>query len=132
MRGSAFTVDGVAYSVTVPEGGITRQGRVLDGDNTGRVQDGTMVRDIIGTYYNYQIEVDTRGTDKEEYDQLYEVLSAPVASHTITVPYGQSTITFEAYVSNVDDTLQSMGGDGNLWTRLSFTFTAMSPRRRPA
>ena len=56
----AFTVDNVAYDVFIPENGIKRQGRVLDGDNVGRTKAGDMIRDIIGTYYNYEIQVDAK------------------------------------------------------------------------
>lgn len=131
MKKRAFTVDNVAYDVFVPEGGIKRQGRVLDGDNVGRTKAGDMIRDIIGTYYNYEIQVDAKALSRDEYDALYDVLSAPVDSHILTVPYGQDTLSFKAYVSNVDDTLKKIGDDGNQWEGLSFTFTAMSPQRRP-
>lgn len=127
----AFTVDNVAYDVFIPEDGIKRQGRVLDGDNVGRTKAGDMIRDIIGTYYNYEIQVDAKALSQEEYDRLYEVLSAPVDSHMLTVPYGQTTLSFKAYVSNVDDTLKKIDDDGNHWEGLSFSFTAMSPQRRP-
>lgn len=127
----AFTVDNVAYDVFIPENGIKRQGRVLDGDNVGRTKAGDMIRDIIGTYYNYEIQVDAKALSQEEYDRLYEVLSAPVDSHMLTVPYGQTTLSFKAYVSNVDDSLKKIDDDGNHWEGLSFAFTAMSPQRRP-
>jgi len=127
-----FTVDGKAYSVSVPQGGLKRQGRVLDGEKSGRLQSGDMERDVVGTYYNYVMALDTKGMEVEEYDALYEVLSSPEDFHTITIPYGQGTITFQAYVANVDDELLLMLPDGrNLWGNLSFTFTAKAPYRRP-
>lgn len=131
MSRPVFKVDGIAYRVTVPEGGLKRSGKVLDGDNTARAKSGRMIRDIIGTYYNYAMQVDTRDLDVAEYDALYEALSAPVDYHRITVPYGQGTIEFEAYVSNVDDALLLARDGQNLWGELSFTFTAMEPRRVP-
>lgn len=125
-----FKVNGRAYNVTVPDGGLKRSGKVLDGDNATRGKSGRMIRDIIGTYYNYSMEIDTRGLDVAAYDALYEVLSAPVDFHTITVPYGQGTLTFEAYVSNVDDALKLMQDGRSLWGGLSFDFIAMEPQRR--
>ena len=50
---------------------------------------------------------------------------------TVTVPYGQGTVTFEAYVSGVEDELKRMGDGFNRWGGLTVTFTAMSPKRRP-
>ncbi|MBM6938461.1 hypothetical protein H7U37_07990 [Pseudoflavonifractor phocaeensis] len=127
-----FTVDGKSYLVSVPRGGLKRQGRVLDGDKAGRLQSGDMERDVVGTYYNYVMALDTEGMEVEAYDALYEVLSSPEEFHTITVPYGQKTLTFQAYVANVDDELIQMLPDGrNLWGKLSFTFTSKAPSRRP-
>ncbi|MEG0825591.1 MAG: hypothetical protein RSG86_07575 [Oscillospiraceae bacterium] len=90
-----------------------------------------MNRDIIGTYYNYAMQIETEHMDVAEYDALYEVLSAPVDYHNIVITYGQGTLAFEAYISNVDDALQLVHGTTNLWGGLAFTFTAMEPKRRP-
>lgn len=124
-----FTVDGRSYNVTVPAGGLKRSGKVMDGDKAGRLQTGRMERDIIGTYYNYSLQIDTKNLDVTEYDDLFQALSAPVDYHTVTLPYGQSTLTFEAYVSNVDDVLKLMQDNRNLWGGLSFNFVAMEPQR---
>lgn len=124
-----FKVDGVSYNVIVPEGGLKRQGRVLDGESVGRMLSGRMMRDIVGTYYNYAMQIDTRNLDVAQYDALYQVLSAPVDYHTVILPYGQSTLTFQAYVTNLDDELVLMQEGRNLWGNLSFTFVAMQPER---
>lgn len=124
-----FKVDGVSYNVIVPEGGLKRQGRVLDGESAGRMLSGRMIRDIVGTYYNYSMQIDTRNLDVAQYDALYQVLSAPVDYHTVILPYGQSTLTFQAYVTNLDDELVLMQDGRNLWGNFSFTFIAMQPER---
>ena len=67
-----------------------------------------------------------------EYDALYDLLSAPVDSHTIEVPYGQTTWVYEAYVTNGTDELVGIRGDVNVWANLSINFIAMEPQRRPA
>lgn len=105
---------------------------VLDGDNAGRVMTGAMKRDIIGTYYNYSLEIDPVASDPEEYDEFYEAISAPADSHALTVPYAQGTATFDAYVSNGDDELISKYGTKNEWGNLTFNFIAMKPKREPA
>ncbi len=128
---TVFAVDGRSYRVLVPEGGLKRSGQILDGENAGRVKSGAMKRDVIGTYYNYSLTLETNRLNVAEYDALYEVLSSPEDSHTVTVPYGQGTVTFEAYVSGVEDELKRMGDGFNRWGGLTVTFTAMSPKRRP-
>ena len=106
---------------------------VLDGENAGRTMDGRMQRDIIGTYYTYRLEFDASLSDPNEYDALFDVLSAPVDSHMITVPFGQSSITFEAYVANGDDDLSRIyRNESRKWDNLAVNFVAMDPVRRPS
>lgn len=129
---SPFTVDGVSYNVRVPGGGIKRSGQVLDGPNAGRSQgNGIMIRDIIGTFYNYTISIETDDTTPEEYDSLYQVLSAPVDYHLLVVPYGQTTMEFKAYVSSAEDTLDTMNDGVNKWSGLTVKFIATAPQRTP-
>lgn len=130
MKLPVFTVDGVGYpDVNVIS--LERTFAVMDGDNAGRTMDGATRRDIIGTYYNYNMELTSDYSDLSQYDALYEVLSAPVDSHTIVVPYGQGTLTFEAYVANGDDELLHKRDTFNKWQNLSVNFVAMKPQRRP-
>lgn len=124
-----IVIDGVTYP-HIYVLSLKRSFSVLDGDNAGRVMTGDMVRDIIGTYYNYSLEIDSDESDPDEYDRLYEVLSAPVDSHTITVPYGQGTLTYKAYATNGEDNLVKCYEELNGWNGLSVNFIAMSPKRR--
>lgn len=128
---AVLTIDGRAFQVDIPQNGIKRSGSILDGPGAGRTRSGYMMRDLIGTYYNYTIQVNTGALDPALYDALYEVLTAPVECHTITVPYGQDTLTFAAYIANVEDGLVTIQGGKSLWGGLSFTFTAMEPQRIP-
>ena len=123
---SVLTLDGTAYP-NLHVVSLKRSFAVLDGDNAGRVMTGAMVRDIIGTFYNYSVELDPVGTDPAEYDRFYEAISAPVDSHSLTVPYAQGTLTFDAYVANGDDELLTAYGQKNEWGNLTFNFVAMKP-----
>jgi len=128
---SVFKIDRVEYpSVYVTK--LTRSFNILDGENAGRVKIGDMVRDVIGTYYNYSMELDTSEASLAEYDALYEVLSSPDDYHTVVVPYGQTTLEFKAYITNGDDELLSMENKRNLWGKLKVNFIAMQPQRRPS
>ena len=126
-----FSVDGVTYP-NIHVLSIKRSAAVLDGENAGRVMTGEMVRDVIGTYYNFAIEIDSDASDPAEYDALYEVITAPQDSHEFVMPYGQSAYTFTGYVTNVEDELDFMTEGLNRWGTLSFNMIAMSPARRPA
>lgn len=123
-----ITVDGVTYT-HIHVTSLRRSFQVLDGDNAGRVMSGAMVRDVIGTYYNYSMAIDADGNYPQEYDRIYEVLSAPTPYHIIIVPYAQTTLTFRAYVTNGSDDLGYMAETQNRWGNLSVNFIAMSPQR---
>ena len=125
-----FVLDGVSYNVTVPAGGLKRSFKVLDGKNAGRVLSGDMERDVIGTFYNYELQIVAHGTDLTEYDALYEVLSAPVNFHTVSFPYGQQMLTFRAYVTEGQDSISRIAGGKNYWRGLTVQFIAKSPQKR--
>lgn len=130
MSEYVFTVDGVQYR-KIHVLSVKRSFSVLDGENAGRTMDGAMQRDIIGTYYNYSLEIDPEGSDPQEYDALYEALSAPQNSHRVSFPYGRGELSFLAYVSNGEDQLFDAVDGANRWDSLSVNFVAMTPQRRP-
>ncbi len=123
-----ITLDGVTYR-TLHVTKLTRNFSVLDGENAGRVTTGEMVRDIIGTFYNYTVEIDPDAASREDYDAFYERISAPEDAHLLVVPYAQTTLTFYAYVSQGQDELTMMEDNANRWENLSFSFIAMKPQR---
>ena len=127
---SILSLDGKAYP-NLHVVSLKRSFSVLDGDNAGRVMTGAMTRDIIGTYYNYSLEIDPVSSNLAEYDEFYEAISAPVDSHVLTVPYAQTVLTFDAYVANGDDELVSKYGNRNEWQNLAINFVAMKPKRTP-
>lgn len=125
-----ITLDGRTFS-TLHVTKLTRTFSVLDGENAGRVMSGGMQRDIIGTFYNYQVEIDPDAASREDYDDFFYAISAPVDSHSLTVPFAQTTYTFEAYVTQGQDELTAMEDSANRWENLSFNFVAMDPARTP-
>lgn len=76
--------------------------------------------------------LDSSFASPEEYDALYEVISAPVNRHALVFPYGQSVLRFDAYIANGEDDLAHIYQDGlQKWDHLSVHFVAMKPQRRP-
>lgn len=123
-----LTLDGVSYP-GLHVLSLNRSFSVLDGENAGRVMTGTMERDIIGTYYNYTMEIDADDASPDEYDAFYEIISAPQDSHALTVPYGQHLYTFQAYITGGDDALRMVFHNMNRWGGLKINFIAMEPAR---
>ena len=131
MINGVFTIDGLDLRIQVID--LERSFAVTDSDNSGRVQSRRMYRDIIGTFYNYTLTVDPDKSNRADYDMFYDIISAPVESHTMSFPYGQKTLEFEAYVTNGKDKLKKEkskdGIDINKWGGLSIDFIAMEPQR---
>lgn len=121
-----FSVDGVEYpGLIITE--LSRSFSVLDGPNAGRSMNGNMIRDVIGTYYNYKMEVEH--TDDEEYDRFYEVISSPTDSHVLVVPYAQSVLQFRAYITGGEDAVEVITNGKTKWGPISLSFVAMKPER---
>lgn len=111
---------------------VERTASILDGENAGRLKTGDMSRDIIGTYYNYGIEVEPKLEKLSDYDTLYQMVTAPVASYEFEVPFAQGILSYEAYVSEVTDELRYMDPRQNLWNGMGFTAIAIKPQRYPS
>ena len=127
MIRQVVTIDGTSFDVGVEY--IKRQARIEDGPNAGNSKRGDWIRDVYGTFYDYILAFDTSsGLSKEDYDTMYDILTAPVEFHTLVVPYGQSTLSFEAGITGAEDNVILMD-DGTVWGNLSITFRAKSPQR---
>ena len=124
-------LDGKQYRVRVKIKTLRRAFRIEESERSGVVKSGAYFRDIIGTYYDYSMEVEPDPARPEDYDRFYEAISAPVESHTLTVPYGQSTMTYEAMVSAGEDVQKDRIGGVTRWTGLKVSFSARAPQRRP-
>ncbi|QIB68270.1 hypothetical protein Ami103574_02605 [Aminipila butyrica] len=124
---SVLTINSIVPDVHFT--GLEREAVILSGDNSGRLKNGHMVRDVTGTVYNYNFEVIPKIENLTAYDELYELITAPVDSYPVSVPFGQGYLDFDAYVSSASDGLQLINGIKKLWTELSFTATAIEPQR---
>ena len=86
-----FSIDGQEFNVIVTE--LARKGRVSESKLSGDVKSGAHFRDIIGTYYDYEMTVGSNALSETEYDALFEILTAPVESHEVVLPYGAVSYT---------------------------------------
>ncbi len=124
-----FLIDGIRFDVGIVK--LSREGVVNDGENAGRTLDYVMHRDVKGTLYNYSLTVGTKSLSASDYDELYEVLTAPVDSHLVRLPYGQGSKTVQMYVTSVKDELLRSRDGVKTWGNLSFSFIAMELERSP-
>lgn len=118
-------IDSVVYRVPIVE--LKRKADILD-KYAYRTEDGVLHREVIGTYYNYSLKIGTVN-DIALYNTLFEVLSAPTASHLVELP--NDHISFRGYFSSIQDEVKRVQKDGTLYKGLTCNLTAMVPRRRP-
>lgn len=121
-----ITIDNNSYDVGIIK--ITRRA-TQDIDKLGTTMDLRKHYDIKGTYYDYEVELATYKMQLADYDNLYEVLTTPQESHTVTLPYGQTTLTFEARVSVASDSLIKSFTALKKWSSLKVTFEALTPQK---
>jgi hypothetical protein len=94
------TIDGEDFSVGLVS--ITRKVTILD-KFAERTMDGDLKREIIGSYFNYELTF-AEFENMLEYKKLFDVLTAPQEFHTIIIPKNIGyTEEFKGYVAEVED-----------------------------
>lgn len=118
-------IDGEPYKIPLLTP-MDRKGDILDLTAT-RKEDGTLQREVIGTYYNYTLNFINNG-DTAEYERLWWKLTEPVASHQVQLPYQPTP--FEGYFGSCKDNVTLITADGMKAKGLSCNLVASSPSRR--
>lgn len=126
-----LTIDGTEFTTVFVRSPITRKAVIKDSSNSGFVLSGQYKRDLIGTYFNFGFTLDMTNVSREDYDTLYEILTNPVESHVIKVPYGQQMVEQTFYITDVSDQLIKKHGTNFYWRQLSFTATGQTPVKEP-
>lgn len=121
-----ITIDNTTFEVGIVK--ITRKASQKL-ENIGITMDLRKHYDVRGTYYDYEVELATQRMNVNDYDSLYEILTNPQESHTVTMPYGQSMLTFEARASVASDALIKSFNRFKKWGTLKVTFEALTPQK---
>lgn len=121
-----IVIDGNTYNVPVIS--LKRKADFLD-KYAERVESGDLKRQLVGVYFNYQIQFGITA-DTTEYARLWDKLTAPEEFHQVTVPDESGDYTFAAYFSNVGDELIRKKGTKNYFKDLTVNFTAKTPARK--
>ncbi len=119
-------IDGQTYHIPVVS--LKRKAEFLD-KYASRTEDGVLHRELIGVYYNYQLQLGST-LDTAEYARLWRKLTEPTEFHTVTVPDESVDYTFTAYFSNVSDEVRRIVNGKNYWQNLTVNFTAREPARK--
>ena len=126
-----LNMDGTTYRVRIVYDTLVRSFELLEGVNAGEMLSGRHERDLLGTGYTYQMQVEPDPRYPTDYDSFFEAISAPVDSHTIIMPYGQTNITYEAMVESGQDTYRGIVGGRTKWRGLTVQYRYIEPQRVP-
>lgn len=118
-----ITIDGTTYDFFCD---IDREAEVQYSDLSGQLMDKNYFADPIATYLKYTLTVVVPLTMLAEYDEFYEILTDPVAEHTVILPYGQGTIEIHGRIETVSDRYYK-----GIWRGTKFTVISNEPLKVP-
>ncbi len=122
-------VDGIHFDI--PMVSLKRNADFLD-KFAERNEEGDLLRELIGVYYNYTLTVGT-STDfgDTDYDAFWDKMTEPVEFHDISIPTKNGYYTFKGYISSVSDEYKKTLNNKSEFTGFTCKFTAKSPARTP-
>lgn len=124
-----ITMDGIHYRVRIIFDSLKRSFELLSGPNAGNMLTGRKERDLLGTGFSYQLEVAPDPRFPGDYDAFYDAISSPVESHTIIMPYGQTTIQYDAAIKSGQDLYHGQIGGVNRWRKLTVKYEYIEPQK---
>ena len=121
-------LNGKSYDVLVTE--LSENFNILYSENTGRSLSAgaRMILDPLGTFYGHKVTFKRKRGFEAEFDALYDLVSKPTADGIdVEIVHGQSTISYEAYISNGERALQRIDADKGIvyWDALSVNIIPM-------
>lgn len=120
-------IDNIEYKANWADD-FKRKFEIINGDNSGRLQGNKdMYLEYVGTFFNFEgTIIQGKNCTNDEWDELLMVLANPINDHTVTIPFNQSTMTWQFYISSGEQGLIKVTDDGNRWARtIQVTLTSM-------
>lgn len=124
-----ITMDGVTYNLGIVFPSLSRSFSFVEGVNGGMALSGKTILDTIGTKYAYAMEVEPINGYQSDYDAFFYAISSPDRLHSVTLPFGQSTLTFDCYVLGGSDALEGRRGADYKWGGMTVNFVPYAPQR---
>ena len=84
-----FKIDNTEFDVGVTA--LSRKFSAQERETARSTTTGTAIRSVIGSFYNYSVQLQTSALHPEQYDALYEILTSPDEFHIFEMPDGQTT-----------------------------------------
>lgn len=122
----SWFVDGNEWDIPCT---IERTSEIQSSDISGMMLDKTYFNDVLGTYMQYNLKVAVPFGYEDEYNDLYEVLTEPVAGHDFSFPYADEPIEFNGRIQDVKDVYVRLPDGKMHWRGTSFTVIANEPSK---
>lgn len=129
MISSLLKMDGITYKVRVTYDSMVLSFSFVEGENSGLMLSGYEFLDTLGTGYGHRLDVEPDPAHPEDYDALFHAISSPKRIHTVELPYGQTTITYDAKVTGGQVTFAGHFAGKNRWHGLHVSYEPIQPQR---
>ena len=128
----SVVMDDVTYRVRIKSDSPFEESfRIEDGENNMILLNGEESRDVLGTYYDHTMYIEPDPRYYDDYDAFYLAISAPVDYHMLTMPHGQSSITYKAKIISGSHKLRGTFAGRKIYYGLQVTFQPLGPQREP-
>lgn len=121
-----ISIDGVSYKIGIEHLSLKRTMKVFEGPNSGTSVTGREIRDILGVNYRYSIKVRSIDSLQSNYDSFFEAITDRSGYHSFVLPFGQTTISFNAKVESASDTFYGYEEDTYIWDEIEAEFNPVS------
>ena len=121
-----WSIDGLEWNVPCQ---IERTSEMTPSEISGMLLDKSYFNDVVATYLSYSVAIAVPLNMPGEYENLYDIITEPVESHTFVLPYGQSNVEIVGRVTSVSDQYVYMDGSKNYWKGFKFTVQSNFPTK---
>lgn len=128
-REDTVIIDTREYIVPVKK--LTIRADALD-KYAERTNDGVLHREMIGVYYNYEIEFASGYKYPDEYKLLWDKITEAKEFHDITLWDENGVHTFSGYFANPQNEILRIKGGITYWKSMSVSVVSKSPTKVPS
>lgn len=125
-REDLIIIDSITYEVPLKK--VTIKADTLD-RYAERTIDGDLHREMIGVYYNYELEFASGYKFPEEYKRLWAKITEAEEFHTITLWDENGPITFEGYFANPQNEMLRIKNGATYWKSMTVSVVAKKPTK---
>ena len=128
-------LNGISFDVDVAISSYKRKLSILHGENVGRVMSGEMILDPIGAFLGREITFFRKGDNYKAMDALWDFLvehSMDTEGVLLEAADGQSTISFQAYYGDTEQSIEAVRGGVNYWGEFTVSFIPMNAQVTPS